>query len=136
MATHFEELGGESRLRPLIDTFIDRVMSDVMIGFFFRHVDAARLKELEYQFAAAHLGGGAVYDGRALEVAHRRHPILGGQFNRRLAILRKVLKEASVPEHVAQAWLAHNESLRTSITQDSSSECDPTRAAASAKGIL
>src|ERR1043165_3929965 len=32
----FEKLGGEARLRAIIDVFIDRVFEDRMIGFFFR----------------------------------------------------------------------------------------------------
>ena len=32
----FEKLGGESGLRAIINTFIDRVFEDRMIGFFFR----------------------------------------------------------------------------------------------------
>ena len=31
----FDSLGGESRLRAIIDTFVDRVFEDRMIGFFF-----------------------------------------------------------------------------------------------------
>jgi len=32
--TLYEELGGEGKLRQIIDTFIDRVFEDRMIGFF------------------------------------------------------------------------------------------------------
>jgi len=45
--TLFEQLGGESRLREIIDAFIDRVFADRMIGFFFRNADKKRIKELE-----------------------------------------------------------------------------------------
>ena len=37
--TPFEQLGGEVKLRAVIDTFIDRVFADRMIGFFFRNAD-------------------------------------------------------------------------------------------------
>ena len=45
----FQRLGGEEKLRAIIDNFIDRVFADRMIGFFFRNADRARIKELEYQ---------------------------------------------------------------------------------------
>ena len=87
-----------------------------MIGFFFRSVDRARLKELEYQFAAEHLGGAVRYTGRPVAQTHQRHAIFGGQFDRRLRLLDNLLRERQVPESVRVAWLSHNESLRTAIT--------------------
>jgi hemoglobin len=124
----FEKLGGEERLRAIIDRFVDRIMDDMMIGFFFAKVDRRQLKQLEYEFAASHLGAKTRYTGRPLEPAHARHPILGGQFNRRMKILERTLAELNVPSDVAQRWLAHNERLRPLITRDTSQECDPTRA--------
>lgn len=119
----FERLGGEAALRPIIDRFVDRVVSDTMIGFFFRSVDIAELKRREYEFAAAHLGGPVRYTGRPLGEAHGRHPILGGQFNRRLKILENTLLEFNVPEEVRRAWLEHNARLRSVITRDHGDEC-------------
>ena len=124
----FERLGGEERLRAIIDVFVDRVMKDTMIGFFFRKVDASALKRLEYEFAAAHLGAGTVYSGRPIEKAHAPHPIMGGQFNRRLKILERTLADLDVPPDVSAAWLEHNERLRPLVTSDPSNLCDPTAA--------
>jgi len=50
--TLYEQLGGEAKLREIIDTFIDRVFADRMIGFFFRHADKGRIKEMEFQLTA------------------------------------------------------------------------------------
>ena len=75
--TPFNRLG-EEKLRAIIDAFVDRVMDDVMIGFFFRHVNRERLKELEYQHAAEFLEADVKYRGRALRDAHGKHPIMGG----------------------------------------------------------
>ena len=66
----FEKLGGEDRLRLIIDTFIDRVFEDRMIGFFFRNADRARIKEMEYQLAAKFLGADIEYRGRPIGKAH------------------------------------------------------------------
>ncbi|MGF1469748.1 MAG: group 1 truncated hemoglobin [Sandaracinaceae bacterium] len=119
----FDRLGGEARLRPIIDAFVDRVFDDVMIGFFFRRASRERIKELEYQHAAEHLGGPVTYRGRPLDVAHRPHRIFGGQFARRMRILEQVLEEHGVPDDVREAWLAHTASLRPLITGDAGSEC-------------
>lgn len=129
MATSmFEELGGEPALRAIIDRFVDRVFADVMIGFFFRNARRERIKQKEYEHAAEHLGAGIPYTGRPLDEAHRAHPIMGGQFSRRLIILKETLEACGVPEHIKQHWLAHTESLRPLVTADQGGDCDPTRA--------
>jgi len=96
--------------------------------FFFRAARRERIKQKEYEFAAEHLGAGIAYTGRPLDEAHRAHPIMGGQFARRLMILKETLEAANVPEHVRQHWLAHTESLRPLITADVGRECDAERA--------
>ena len=87
----YERIGGEQGLRAIVDDFVDRVFDDVMIGFFFRKVERRRIKELEFQHAAEHLGGPVRYRGRPLQEAHAAHPIMGGQFARRTELLRQTL---------------------------------------------
>lgn len=123
--TLFEELGGEPALRPIIDRFIDRVFDDVMIGFFFRNASRERIKKMEYEFAARHLGADIPYTGKPIAQAHAAHPIMGGQFMRRLKILEETLIEHGVPEHIREHWLSHTEKLRGAVTRDSGGRCDP-----------
>ncbi len=130
--SYFEQLGGEAGLRAVIDRFIDRVFDDVMIGFFFARASRPRVKEKEYELAARHLGADLPYTGRPLDEAHSRHPIMGGQFMRRLKILEEVLIEAGAPEAVRRHWLAHDERQRHLITRDAGGRCDPNLAAARA----
>jgi truncated hemoglobin YjbI len=66
----FEQLGSEQELRTIIDTFIDRVFDDRMIGFFFRNADRQRIKDMEYQLTAHFLGAGVEYQGRPLDQVH------------------------------------------------------------------
>ncbi len=127
--TLFQELGGEPALRKIIDRFVDRIFDDVMIGFFFRNASRERIKDKEYEFAARHLGAGIAYTGKPIREAHAPHPIMGGQFMRRLKILDDTLREMGVPEPVRQHWIQHTESLRPLVTRDSGGRCDPTAAA-------
>ncbi|MBK7579947.1 MAG: group 1 truncated hemoglobin [Myxococcales bacterium] len=120
----YEELG-EARLRAIIDRFVDRVADDVMIGFFFKNVDRARLKQREYEHAARHLGADVPYTGRPLDVAHAPHPIMGGQFMRRLVLLKTTLEEHAVPAHIIEHWITHTERLRPLVTRDTDGECHP-----------
>lgn len=119
----FDQIGGEAALRPIIQVFVDRVFDDVMIGFMFRKASRERLREMEYQHAAEHLGGGVTYEGRGLREAHAAHRIMGGQFERRKKILSDVLVSKGVDDGVRERWLAHVESLRGLVTSDSGSEC-------------
>jgi truncated hemoglobin YjbI len=123
--TLFEQLGGEVELRRVVDDFIDRVVADRMIGFFFRQADKARIKELEFQLAAEFLGAKVKYQGRPLGQAHAKHPIMGGHFARRKQILKETLEFHAIPESVKEAWLQHTEELRTLITAQPDSACDP-----------
>ena len=123
--SYFDQLGGETALKAIIDQFIDRVFQDRMIGFFFRNADRRRLKELEYQLAAHFLGAPIEYQGRPLDQVHAKHPIMGGHFARRKQILKETLESHAVPESIKAAWLQHTEDLRALITAQAGSECDP-----------
>jgi hemoglobin len=124
MASMYDRLGGEPRLRSIIDDFVERVCGDMMIGFFFRDIDRPRLKELEFQHAAEHLGGGVTYRGRPLGAAHAKHRIMGGQFARRKELLRKTLVDHGVAQDIVEAWLAHVETLRPLVTTDPGGSCN------------
>ena len=123
MTSDFERIGGEAPLRTIIDDFVERVFDDIMIGFFFRNASKERLREMEYQHAAEHLGGGVEYGGRPMRVAHGPHRIMGGHFERRKKLLSDVLTAHGVEDDVRERWIAHTESLRADITSDAGSEC-------------
>lgn len=124
----FQRLGGEEKLRAIIDTFIDRVFADRMIGFFFRNADRARIKEMEYQLVAEFLGADVKYSGRPLDKAHAKHPIMGGQFARRRQIFKETLEFFQVQEEITTALLNHTDALRPLITPEIGSACDPSAA--------
>ena len=125
MDSLFDQLGGELKLRKIIDTFIERLFADRMIGFFFRSADKKRIKEMEYQLAAHFLGADIEYQGRPLDRAHARHPIMGGHFARRKQILKETLDSHGVAHNIKEAWLKHTEYLRPLITGQPGSGCDP-----------
>ena len=121
--SHFEELGGEPKLKAIVDDFVDRCFDDTMIGFLFARADRDRIKRFEYQHAAEHLGGPVAYEGRPLDEAHGPHRIFGGQFSRRRQILIETLRDHGVAESIIDAWIAHQDSLRGLITRDPDSNC-------------
>lgn len=124
-ASLFTQIGGEDKLREIIDAFIDRIFADRMIGFFFRHADSKRIKEMEYQLAASFFGADLEYRGRPLDQAHAKHPIMGGHFARRRQILKETLDSFGVADSIKEAWLRHTDELRPLITPETDSGCDP-----------
>ena len=121
----FEALGAEPKLRAIIERFVDRIFDDVMIGYLFRAADRQRVKDKEFEFAARHLGAPVAYTGRPLAEAHRAHRITGGQFMRRLQILKETLAEFQVPDLVREHWLKHTLELQAQITDNALDQCDP-----------
>jgi hemoglobin len=128
----FDQIGGDE-LRAVITDFYARVFSDVMIGFMFQGKNRQYLIEREYELTSALLGApGASYSGLPMRAAHARLTIFGGQFERRMQILRETMRDHGVAAEVQQAWIDHQLSLRSQITRDRGSECDGPAAAASA----
>ncbi|MEO6599008.1 MAG: group 1 truncated hemoglobin [Polyangiaceae bacterium] len=121
----FEALGGEAVLRPLIARFVDRLFDDIMVGYLFRAADRERVKAKEYEFAAVHLGAPVEYTGRPIPDAHRVHRITGGQFMRRLQILKETLAAFHAPAAVTEHWVLHTLSLQAQITNNALDQCDP-----------
>jgi len=119
----FEQLGGEPKLRAIVDDFVDRCFDDMMIGFLFARAERDRIKRFEYEHAAKHLGAPIEYGGRALDEAHRPHRIFGGQFDRRRQLLIETLRDHDAPDDVLDAWVSHQDSLRALITKDQDSNC-------------
>jgi len=129
-AALFDRIGGDA-LRAVLTEFYARVFDDVMIGFMFRGVDRRHLIDREYELTAALLGApGVTYTGRPMRAAHAQHAIFGGQFERRLQILRETLRDRAVDPEVQKAWIDHQLALRHQITRDRGSDCDDTAAAA------
>ncbi len=114
-------------LRAVLVEFYRRVFADVMIGFMFVGRDRQRLIDKEWELAAALLGApGVTYTGRPMRAAHAQHTIFGGQFERRLKILKDVMVAQAIDPRVQQALIDHAEALRSQVTKDTGSECKDT----------
>ncbi len=112
--TLFDQIGGDT-LRAVIVDFYDRVFADVMIGYMFTGRDKQRLIDKEWELTARFLGGEARYTGKPMREAHAALQIFGGQFDRRLQILKNTLRDHQVDEAVAQAWIDHQIALRDQV---------------------
>ena len=118
---------GDAKLRAVVTEFYARVFPDVMIGFMFQGKDKQRLIDKETELAATFLGApDAKYTGRPIRAAHANVAIFGGQFERRLQILRETLRDHAIDPDVQRVWIEHTQALRSQVTRDAGSECKDT----------
>ena len=137
MESLFDKAGGMAGITAILSDFYDAVFDDVMIGFHFRNADKSRLIEKEAEMTARMLGASNIkYTGKSITDAHRPHPILGGQFERRLQLLRNAMATHNLAADVQAAWLEHNQALRNQVTRDTGSDCDHAQNAGKKFSIL
>lgn len=107
---------GSATVQEVVDRFVDRMFDDFVIGFLFAGKDRERVKRHEYEHAARVLGGDVPYTGRPIPELHRPLRINGGQFRRRLALLRQELGRAGVPDDIGALWIEAQLRMQKQIT--------------------
>ena len=122
-ASDYERLGGHEGLERLVRAFIDRAFDDMIIGFTFVGKDKERIVRHEVEHASGNLGGPSAYTGRPVARVHRPLRINRGQFRRRLALLRTVLREQGVEEDIIDRWVAADRRLEEAIVDGT--DCVP-----------
>jgi hemoglobin len=115
MTTAYEVIGGEERVRAVLQRLYDQLFVDPIVGFLFEGKDKAHIVEQQLAFTCSFLGGPQRYEGKPLPEAHAALPLLPGHFARRHHLLAQVLEELQVPEEVRHFWLRIDEGLRTSV---------------------
>jgi hemoglobin len=113
--TLLELIGGEVRVRAVLQSLYDRLFTDPMVAFLFAGRDKEHLVAQQLAFTCRFLGGPDRYEGKPLPEAHAALPLLPGHFDRRHKLLEQVLDEQGVPEEVKRVWLRIDEGLRGSV---------------------
>jgi hemoglobin len=111
----YEAIGGEARVRAVIQDLYDRLFADAMVGFLFAGKDKQHLVDQQVAFTCRFLGGPQVYEGLPLPKAHASLPLLPGHFDRRHRLLEQVLDAQGVPVQVKRVWLQIDSNLRSSV---------------------
>jgi truncated hemoglobin YjbI len=115
MISLYDAMGGEPRVRVVLQTLYDRLFVDPIVGFLFEGKDKAHIVEQQLAFTCRFLGGPQVYEGLPLPTAHANLPLLPGHFDRRHRLLTQVLEECAVPPDVRRVWLQIDDALRPSV---------------------
>ncbi len=115
MMSLYEAIGGEGKVRAVLQSLYDKLFEDPIIGFLFEGKDKAHIVEQQLSFTCRFLGGPQPYQGKPLPQAHASLPLLPGHFDRRHRLLSQVLEESDVPTDVQRVWLQIDEALRPSV---------------------
>jgi truncated hemoglobin YjbI len=120
-------MGGEAKVRSVVEALYDKLFADPMVGFLFEGKDKQHIVEQQVVFTCAFLGAPYRYEGKPMPEAHAALPLLPGHFNRRHRLLEQVLDEQGVPEDMKRTWLRIDEGLRTSVLASGEDAREKTR---------
>jgi len=80
-STLFERIGGEAKMRAVVNDFMVVVESDDRINFTFAETDLAKFKQLLYEQLCELTRGPCRYTGRDMRTAHAKLNIDDAMFN-------------------------------------------------------
>ncbi len=113
------KMGGEEKLRIILRDFYKRMSQDILIGFFFSHLDTNQIADSQAKFILFAMGESHSYTGKTPTSAHLElPPILDGHFNRRIVILEQTLKDYQLDRIDRDTWIEFENAFRKIIVKD------------------
>lgn len=94
----FEAIGGRPAIVSMVTAFYDRVLQDVELAPFFSDISIDRLRNMQFEFFSAALGGPTRYEGRPVAHAHQPLKITRQHFQRFVEHLFEALQEYPLNE--------------------------------------
>lgn len=122
--TLFHKLGGKNTLQKVHKIFYDKIYADPWIGKFFLHIDQKIIEDQQTDFMMQAMGGPAEYAGALPHAAHKHMLITEDLFQYRQELLRASIKEAMIPENLAEEWLKIDAAFKKGIVKKSINDCE------------
>jgi hemoglobin len=104
--TLYERLGGESKLKVVVDEFTNIVLADERINFTFAGADLDKFKRLLFEQLCELTRGPCRYTGRDMRAAHAKLNINTAQFNALAEDLYVAFDRAHVPYRLQNKVMA------------------------------
>jgi hemoglobin len=114
----YEKLGGEQRVRKIVNDVLDRNFNNPAIGHHFQKVDMAKLKQLVFEFFSMGTGGPHKYTGRDMVSSHANLNISEEDFRIANGDTRMALEENGVDEAVINEVIAILDSMKGDVVRD------------------
>ena len=77
----YEQIGGESKMRAVVDEFVTVMEQDERINFTFANTDLNKFKQLLFEQLCNITGGPCQYTGRNMKESHEKLNVTNAQFN-------------------------------------------------------
>ena len=114
-ASLFERLGGEEKVRKIVNDVLDRNYDNPLIGHHFQKVDLNKLKQLVFEFFSMGTGGPHQYSGRDMRSAHNGLNITKDDFERANLDTILALRENGVGEAEINEVIGILDSMRRDV---------------------
>lgn len=114
-ATLYQRLGGEAKIRKIVNDTLDKNLKNPAIGAYFQKLDMDRLKQLVFEFFSMGTGGPHKYTGRDMASAHANHKITEADYNSSNDDLLEALAENGVEEKEQREVIALLDSLKQQV---------------------
>jgi hemoglobin len=104
--TLFEEIGGEVKLKAVVEELVSIALDDERINFAFAGTDLPKFKHLLYTQLCELAAGPCIYDGRPMRAAHAKLDITTAQFNALTEDLYKAFDRVGVDYRTQNKMIA------------------------------
>jgi hemoglobin len=116
-ASLYERLGGEAKLRKIVNDILDKNYNNPDIGHYFRKVDMKKLKQLVFEFFSMGTGGPHKYTGRDMRTSHTGLKISDEDFEKGNNDVLLALEENGVGEAERNEVIAILDSLKHDVIE-------------------
>jgi len=102
----FRDLGGQAGIDRIVGDFVPRLVSDARMGEFFKRANQEHLKQMLGELFCRISGGGCVYTGLSMKLAHQDVDVSRGDFNALVEVLQASMAAQDIPFAVQNRLLA------------------------------
>lgn len=116
MENAIEELGGTAAVYAIVEDMYGRIYEDEELAPFFENADYVRLREMQFEFMVAALGGTARYSGAGLQAIHANRGITPKHYTKFVGHLIGALEDRGTEKRVIDWIVSQLAMYRDKIT--------------------
>ena len=111
----FRDLGGQAGIERIVGDFVPRLAADPRLGEFFKRANQDHLRQMLGELFCRISGGGCVYTGLSMKLAHQDVDVAKGDFNALVEVLQSTMDAQGVPFATQNRLLARLAPLHRDI---------------------
>jgi truncated hemoglobin YjbI len=111
----YERLGGELRVKKIVNDVLDKNLNNPAIGHHFQKVEMNKLKQLVFEFFSMGIGGPHQYTGRDMRTTHINLNITEEDFLRANHDMLLALEENGVGQDERNEVIAILDSMKNDV---------------------